>query len=128
MSEVKEFKGRAVLKIRSLGQPEDYNKESKLANQQYQRFIFLDKVFISNTLDTFGEQFKNGEIYSIDLLEGKIVQDNGESKDVISLVGWTTHNQEKKMAISELTLATIASGKINTEISEERLLAMQEEV
>lgn len=109
-----EIKGREVFKVRALPGTQAYKveKESKMFGQTYRNFTYGGKVFIANSADEFCTHFDNKKVYSLDL------DTNADGQ--ITMVGFTTVEQEVSMAQTEVMLASFTvdnfmAGKLNPE-------------
>jgi hypothetical protein len=100
-----EVKAREVLKVRALAGEFSYDEASKMAGKKYRRFTYGGKAFIAPSDDSFCSSFDNGDVFSVDL------DTNEEGK--LSLTGFTTNQQELKMAktVCELESITVENYK-----------------
>ena len=114
MATITEIKGREVFKVRAIATDKEYDvaETSPMFKQKYRRFSYGGKVFIANTADEFCEFFAKKKIYSIDL--------DSNEEGLVSMVGFTTIDQEVSMAQTEVMLASFTvdnfmAGKLNPE-------------
>lgn len=107
---VKELRGRDVLKINKLGAKIAYGttsplpKDSPMKDKFYFRFGYQGLVFIVPEDSDFIKEHKNGEIYSVDLIETT----DDEGKLQLSFSGHTNRSQEIKMADTESQLLSFS--------------------
>ena len=111
-----ELKGRDSLKVRRLGGAIDYGttsplpENSPMKGKQYYRYGYLNKVFAINTEDKFNEDFDNGKVYSIDLVENE--------DDQLSFAGHTSTTQEIGMKKTEVMLEAITIENIKVKVAD----------
>jgi hypothetical protein len=120
-TEIKEIKGRDVLKIQGLPGEFEYKveKTSPMFGKKYRRFAFLGKVFVANVEDSFCKEFDSGKLYSVN------VEINSE--DQLSFVGKTNIDQEVNMAKAEATLLRIEASATLVGLTAEQIAQLEEE-
>lgn len=111
-----EIKGRDCLKIRETSWVRDYDKSSKMAGKQYRIFSYQGKGFSVETNDSFIEEFKKGNIFSVEF-------DTNEEGQ-LSLLSFSTHAQERKAAMTEGLLAQYEKGNFDfSKVSPEDIIS-----
>jgi hypothetical protein len=123
-----ELKGREIFKIKAIasGQNLPYAKDSKLAGQTFNQYLYNGIVFTANVADDFVTWKNNGKLYSVDLLPGTYVNDEGETVKSLQLAGCTNMDQEKSMAQVEADLNKIYRDASPVEVSEDLLASLQQ--
>jgi hypothetical protein len=119
---IQEITGRQVLSISALPGTFDYavEKGTPMHGKKYRRFAFDGKVFVVNTEDAFCAEFDSGKLYSAKLS----INDEGQ----LSIVGKTNIDQETNMAKAEATLNRIVTASKIPNLTEEQLLALENEI
>lgn len=119
---INEIKGREVLKIQALAGVFDYqvDKGTPMHGKKYRRFAYNGKVFVANTEDSFCTEFDSGKLYSVNVA----INDEGQ----LSFVGKTNIDQEVNMAKAEATITRITTAAIIPNLTEEQLLALEQEI
>lgn len=120
-----ELKGREIFKIKTIASDMPYDKSSKLAGQTYNRYSHNGTVFTVNSTDEFVIWKNSGKLYSVDLLPGTRINDEGETVKSLQLAGCTNMDQEKSMAQVESDLNKIYRDASPVTVSDELLASLQ---
>lgn len=114
-----EIKGRQVLKVRLISEGHDYDKESKMKDEKYNRYVYNGKVFICNAKDPFVKVQKAGKLYSVEL--------DANEEGQLSMVGWTSTDEEITMAKTEATLLSFSASLADAQLDDATVEALKEE-
>jgi hypothetical protein len=124
-----EIKGRQVLKIKTISSGNKYNVEEghPFFGQTYNLYQFNGIAFTVNSKDEFVQWRDNGELFSVDFVEGSREREiDGQLVKVptLQLVGCTSTKQEVAMARTESILNKIYKDAEVTEVNDELLAAI----
>lgn len=124
-----EIKGRQVLKIKTISSGNKYNVEEghPFFGQTYNLYQFNGIAFTVNSKDEFVQWRDNGELFSVDFVEGSREREiDGQLVKVptLQLVGCTSTKQEVAMARTESILNKIYRDAEVTEVNDELLAAI----
>jgi hypothetical protein len=124
-----EIKGRQVLKIKTISSGNKYNVEEghPFFGQTYNLYQFNGIAFTVNSKDEFVQWRDNGELFSVDFVEGSREREiDGQLVKVptLQLVGCTSTKQEVAMARTESILNKIYKDAEVSEVSDELLAAI----